>query len=69
MAKGLIPFGHSATDQLVMNFLQRLGVDHRNVLGYDISRDAGRSEITLRMIFDDQPAGDVLPATTHQEGL
>jgi hypothetical protein len=57
MTKRNTPLGTSETDALVMRYLARRGIDHRDVMAYEIRRAAQQSVITLEMWFSDEPAG------------
>jgi hypothetical protein len=52
-------FGESATDKIVMEWMQRNGIKPDRVTGYTISRGNGGafdSTIALTMHFEDSPA-------------
>jgi hypothetical protein len=51
-----VPFGSSPADAVVKAFLERKGINPRDVSGYVISRNArGVSAISVTMLFDEEP--------------
>lgn len=57
MGRKIHPFGTSAVDALVKDFLQRKGIEPKDITGYRLTRsldDIGT--IRIDMIFEDQAA-------------
>ena len=63
MAKRIVPFGTSETDELVKRYLARGPINPTDVLGYRIERSAERGGVlTLTLFFQDESAADPQPS-------